>query len=259
MGEDLKRQCARWAADNETALRDADPDVGERIGRIAQVWRPLFAIADAAGGGWPAMARAAADALAASAAAVADGQTLGTMLLADAREVFKVKGDPERIASKVLDDALKALPERPWESMPKTGKGITPQARGRMLADYGIHAKTLRFGDGKDAKGYERASFVEAWAAYLSDGDGLRTVEPLTCLETRRFRDSRTVDGNCGVNGSGDAENPEKRGMSTVQRFERTGERESRRESALAPVSLPSQPPGTVCAGAAYRTANGGE
>jgi len=35
--------------------------------------------------------------------------------------------------------------------MPKTGKGITPQARGRMLADYGIHAKTLRFGDGKKA------------------------------------------------------------------------------------------------------------
>ena len=207
----------------------------------------------------PAMARAAADALAASAAAVADGQTLGTMLLADAREVFKVKGDPERIASKVLDDALKALPERPWESMPKTGKGITPQARGRMLADYGIHAKTLRFGDGKDAKGYERASFAEAWAAYLSDGDGLRTVEPLTCLETRHFRDSRTVDGNCGVNGSGDAENPEKRGMSTVQRFERTGERESKRESAPAPVSLPSQPPGTVSAGAAYRTAKGGE
>ena len=259
VGEDLKRQCARWAADNETALRDADPNVGERIGRIAQVWRPLFAIADAAGGGWPAMARAAADALAASAAAVADGQTLGTMLLADAREVFKVKGDPERIASKVFDDALKALPERPWESMPKTGKGITPQARGRMLADYGIHAKTLRFGDGKDAKGYERASFVEAWAAYLSDGDGMRTVEPLTCLETRHFRDSRTVDGNSGVNGSGDAENPEKRGMSTVQRFERTGERESKRESAPAPVSLPSQPPGTVCAGAAYRTAKGGE
>ena len=142
----------------------------------------------------------------------------------------------------MLDDALKALPERPWKSMPKTGKGITPQARGRMLADYGIHAKTLRFGDGKDAKGNERASFVEAWAAYLSDGDGLRTV-----------------DGNSGVNGSGPAENPEKRGMSTVQRFERTGERESKRESAPAPVSLPSQPPGTVSAGAAYRTAKGGE
>ena len=175
------------------------------------------------------------------------------------REVFKAKGDPERIASNVLGDALKALPERPWEPMPKTGKGITPQARGRMLADYGIHAKTLRFGDGKDAKGYERASFVEAWAGYLSDGDGLRTVEPLTCLERRHFRDSRTVDGNSGVNGSGDAENPEKRGVSTVQRFERTGERESRRESARAPASLPSQPPGTVSAGAVYRTAKGGE
>ena len=45
VGDDLKRQCARWAADNEAALREADPDTD---GRIAQVWRPLLAIADAA-------------------------------------------------------------------------------------------------------------------------------------------------------------------------------------------------------------------
>ena len=96
VGEDLKRQCARWAADHEATLRDADPDVDGRIGRIAQVWRPLFAIADAAGGDWPAMARAAAEALTASAAAFADGETLGTMLLADVRAVFEAKGDSER-------------------------------------------------------------------------------------------------------------------------------------------------------------------
>ena len=56
VGEDLRRQCARWAADNEAGLREADPDTGGRIGRIAQVWRPLFAIADAAGGNWPTQA-----------------------------------------------------------------------------------------------------------------------------------------------------------------------------------------------------------
>ena len=259
VGEDLKRQCARWAADHEAALRDADPDVDGRIGRIAQVWRPLFAIADAADGDWPAMARTAADALAASAATVADGATLGTMLLADVREVFRDLGDPERIQSKELDKALIALPERPWSSMPKTRKGITPQARGRMLADYSIQAKTLRFGNGKDAKGYERASFAEAWAAYLPDEDGLQTVEPLTCRETRHFRDSRTVDSDSGANGSDDAEDPAKQGVSTVQRFGNQCVPRDSTESAPAPASLPSQPPGTERAGDAYRRARDGE
>ena len=50
VGLDIRRRCARWAADNAAALREADPDVGERMGRSAQVWRPLFAIADAASG-----------------------------------------------------------------------------------------------------------------------------------------------------------------------------------------------------------------
>lgn len=87
-------------------------------------------------------------------------------LLADVRAVFAANGDPKRLASVVLDRALHALPERPWGAMPKTGKPITVQARGRMLAAVGVRAKTLEF-DGKDAKGYERAAFRPAWNALL--------------------------------------------------------------------------------------------
>ena len=260
VGEDIRRQCARWRDDHQSELREADPDVGARIGRIAQVWRPLFAVADAAGGEWPEKARAAADALTAAAGTFADGETLGTMLLADVRAVFEAKGNPERIRSGELDDALRALSERPWESMPKTGKAITAQARGRMLAAYGVNAETLRFDDGRDAKGYKRAAFSDAWSAYLPEGDGNRTVEPLTCLETRGFGDPRTVDGDRGVNGSGSGENPTKQGGSTVQRF---GNRGSRREDAPEPLTnppaLPSQPPGEPTAGDAYRRRSDGE
>ena len=124
-GEDLRRQCARWRDDHLAELREADPDTGERIGRIAQVWRPLLSVADAAGGEWPKKARAAAAALAAMAATFSDGETLGLMLLTDVRAVFEEKGNPQRIASKELDEALRDLPERPWASMPKTGNAIT--------------------------------------------------------------------------------------------------------------------------------------
>ena len=258
VGEDVRRQCARWRDDHLSALREANPDVGARIGRVAQVWRPLLAIADTAGGGWPAKARAAADALAALAGTFSDGETLGTMLLADVRAVFEAKRDPERIKSGDLDEALRALPERPWESMPKTHKPITAQARGRMLASYGVNAQTLRF-EGVATKGYMRAAFADAWNAYLPEGDGDRTVEPLQSLETRDFNDSRTVAGNGGRNGSECAETPAKQGSATVQRFENRG---SRREAAPEPSRDPPANPGQNPVGRlgdAYRRATDGE
>ena len=256
VGEDIRRQCARWRDDHQSALREADPEMRGRIGRIAQVWRPLLAIADAVGGEWPEKARAAADVLAAFSGTFADGETLGTMLLADVRAVFKARGNPERIKSDDLDDALRDLPERPWESMPKTNKPITREARGRMLRAYGINTKTLRFDGGRDAKGYERAWFADAWSSWLSEGGGNQPVDPLTCLETRDFSDPQPVDGDRGVNGSESAEIPAKQGVSTGQRV---GNRGARREDATATVEMPSQPPGTKTAGEEYRRRRDGE
>ena len=256
VGEDVRRQCARWRDDHLSALREANPEVGARIGRIAQVWRPLFAIADEAGGEWPTRARAAADALAALAGAFADGETLGTMLLADVWAVFREMGDPDRIQSKTLDERLRALPERPWESMPKTNKPLTAQARGRMLASYGVNAETLRFDEGRDAKGYKRAAFAKAWNAYLPEGEGDRTVEPLTPAETKDFREPRTVDGDRGVNGSESAQTPAKQGVSTVQRFGNGG---GRREDAPEPSREPAPAPASRLDPNSYRRASDGE
>ena len=260
VGEDLRRQCARWRDDHLAELREADPDTGERIGRIAQVWRPLFSVADAAGGEWPKKARAAADALAAMAATFSDGETLGLMLLTDVRAVFEEKGNPQRIASKELDEALRDLPERPWASMPKTGKAITAQARGRMLAGYGVKAETLRFDDAKDAKGYRREAFEEVWSAYLPEAGGNGTVEPLTGPESRDFDDSRTVDGNGRVNDSKSAKTPAPQGVSTVQRFENRGaEGKGTLEPLHEPLTLRQQPLGKLTAAETYRRASRGE
>jgi hypothetical protein len=47
----LRRQAARWAADNAISLRSADPEMPETLsGRTADNWRPLLTIADLAGG-----------------------------------------------------------------------------------------------------------------------------------------------------------------------------------------------------------------
>ena len=258
VGEDIRRQCTRWRDDHQSALREADPEMRGRIGRIAQVWRPLLAIADAVGGEWPEKARAAADALAAVAGTFNPGETLGTMLLADVHAVFEAKDNPERIKSGELDEALRNLPERPWESMPKTGKAITAQARGGMLAEYGVNVQTLRF-EGAASKGYRREAFADAWNAYLPEGGGDRTVAPLQSLETRDFSDPRTVAGNEGRNGSECAETPAKQGTATAQRSGNRGAgREAAPEPSRDPPANPGQNPGDRL-GDAYRRATDGE
>jgi hypothetical protein len=66
-GDDLRtlaRKSARWARDNLSALRDAQPEAPPGLNdRATDAWEPLFAIADCAGGDWPHCARAVALAL----------------------------------------------------------------------------------------------------------------------------------------------------------------------------------------------------
>ena len=170
VGDELRRKAARWGDDHIDELRNADPKVGELIHRGADVWRPLFAIADAAGGDWPAKIREAQLALAVSAAKVSTGDTLGVELLRDCRQVFRDKGNSDQMKSTDLDAALLELPERPWPTVSK-GKEMTTQWRGKRLQKYGIRTKPLRFDDdnGKQYRGYRRVDFDEAWNAYLDD------------------------------------------------------------------------------------------
>ena len=167
VGDDLRRKCARWRDDHMTALRDAEPDVSDLFGRIADVWRPLFAVADAAGGDWPCLARHAAASLANQTSAIASGDTLGVQLLRDIRQVFQDHSDPDRLSTADLDHALNAMPERPWATL-SNGKPMTSQKRGRMLSDYGIHTTKVRDGE-KTRNVYLNSAFEPAWEAWLQD------------------------------------------------------------------------------------------
>ena len=63
VGDDLRSMCARWRDDHFEALKEAKPDMNGLTGRVADVWRPLFAVADAVGGQWPHAVRCAARSL----------------------------------------------------------------------------------------------------------------------------------------------------------------------------------------------------
>lgn len=159
--EPIHQSLAALADYHLQTLTDARPDVPDELGdRAADVWEPLFAIADLAGGRWPEAARDAARLLSGGARR-ADSTEI--RLLGHIRDVF----DDERMSCGSLAEALNAdegLPYGGWSA----GKGITTRELGHKLARYDIRAKKIRFGE-RTVYGYERAQFEDAWARYLPD------------------------------------------------------------------------------------------
>jgi hypothetical protein len=142
--------------------------------RDADVWEPLLAVADLAGGDWPERARRFAVSLV-SASKEGKG-SLGVQLLSDILEIFisastTTKSYPklyneinEKISTKVLINKLCAQLESPWADI--KGKPITDQKLASMLRGYGITSKQVRIDD-FNGKGYESEDFYDAWKRYL--------------------------------------------------------------------------------------------
>jgi putative DNA primase/helicase len=160
--EVLRRQAARWALDNFPKLADPDPAIPNSLNdRAADNWRPLLAIAELAGGDWPARARDAACLLSGEGH---DSTSLNVELLADIRLAF---GDQDKeIRSAVLVAKLVADPERPWASW-KKGKALTQNQLAGLLRPFGIASEDVHPPGQGHGKGYKRVRFEEAWEAYL--------------------------------------------------------------------------------------------
>jgi putative DNA primase/helicase len=178
--KDLCRKLARWAADNFNRIEACDPQLPDgAYNRLADNWRPLFAIAEIAGGDWPRRAAAAFARLATETDQEAQG--IGTMLLTDIRQVLADSTGP-RIFSKSLVESLCAMSDRPWPEANR-GKPITESWLARRLHPFGINPRTLRIGDER-AKGYETAHFNEAFERYLSS-PGLPNRDTVTAIDSQ--------------------------------------------------------------------------
>jgi putative DNA primase/helicase len=187
----VRRLAVRWAADSAAALRAADPAVPTELhDRAADNWRPLLAIADLAGGEWPAKARRAAIAFA---LADADEDSIGVLLLGDLRTIFDHVGD--RITSDDLVDRLAHFEDRPWAEWGKARKPITKVQLARLLAPFDIKPNSIRLhGESKTRKGYHRDWFVDAFARYLKSAVSSGTPEQSTNGASFRPRANGTAD-----------------------------------------------------------------
>jgi hypothetical protein len=177
-GHALRDRLAAWAAaavDDMTAARPEMPSGIED--RDADVWEPLLAIADGAGGDWPARAREAAKALVGAAREAEP--SLGLRLLADLRTVFNTS-TLATLPTATIVTRLVDLPESPWGDL--HGKPINDRTLAKRLRQYGIKSKDINVQD-RALKGYAKEDLHDAWTRYLP---------PVTPQKRRPQRSSRT-------------------------------------------------------------------
>jgi Protein of unknown function (DUF3631) len=160
--ENLRRKLARLAADHFQRIIDCNPTLPPgAYNRLADNWRPLFAIAEIAGSDWPDRARAAFAALVDQRE---DDQDLGVMLLADIHQIFTEQGI-DRIPSAGLVQALNAMADRPWSEANKD-RPVSQVWLARKLAAFDIYPSALRVQE-KIGRGYFLTAFRDAFERYL--------------------------------------------------------------------------------------------
>lgn len=176
IGGALREQLAAWGGSHIAELGNAWPHLPDDLDdRAADVWEPLFAIADLAGGPWPEKARGAALILSGGREAP-DEVTLGVRLLHDIRDVFDRAAGVDHMSSAQLVDALCGLEDAPWGDM--FGNRLDPRRLAKRLRPYGVLPKSVRLTDGTTPKGYAVDQFADAWQRYTPAWRSTATETP---------------------------------------------------------------------------------
>jgi hypothetical protein len=155
----LRDRIGQWVIPMRGVLERADPAMPDGLDdRAEDLWAPLLAIADAAGGTWPKRARRAARALAAERAEADTDSSYGVRLLSDIRDLyggFHVSFMPSR----ELLGRLVQLDEAPWRDLELTTRGLADRLRA-----FGIRSCRNTTGT---VRGYRLEDFADAFGRYL--------------------------------------------------------------------------------------------
>jgi hypothetical protein len=158
--EPLRLSCETLAEHHTDHLADARPEPPDELDdRAWDVWEPLFAIADLAGGDWPARARTAA--LALSTGEARDDDSLSAKIVRDIYGVFAANEWRQCKTSELIDELAK-IEESPWGDW--YGNTISAQQVSKLLKPYRI--KTMAVWDEwKQAtvRGYKAEQLAEPY------------------------------------------------------------------------------------------------
>ncbi|MFK4100887.1 DUF3631 domain-containing protein [Streptomyces sp. NPDC019531] len=168
-GHALRDRLAKWADTIRDDIAAAWPEMPEGVSdRPADVWEPLLAVADAAGGHWPERARAACLELV-RAAGEGSGSSIGIRLLTDLRD--KVFCGAERMPTAAILELLHRIDDAPWADMDGNGKPLNARSLSKMLGEYvtaknePIGPRSIRTTRGVP-KGYYAEDLADAWLRY---------------------------------------------------------------------------------------------
>jgi hypothetical protein len=172
--EPIRKELAAWAQsvrDTLASYTDNDyPQLPDEIqDRDADVWEPLFIIAQLAGGHWPQTVHDIAIRMVT--AQHEEPQSIGERLLKDIRTVFD---DQSAIYRNDLIKQLKDIEGAPWATLGKAGEGIDSWYLTKTLRKYDIardfqgKAHSIRIGGMPRDWGYYKSDFTDAWSRYLS-------------------------------------------------------------------------------------------
>jgi len=157
LGAGIGAAAGAWVSSVALDLATAWPSLPDGVqDRSAEIWEALIAVADAAGGDWPARVRAACVELALGSAAE-PVQSPGQRILGDLRRVWGWDGN---LPTATLIERLYALEGAPWRAMWPAASA--PRELAALLAPYRVRPVKVRDGE-RTAQGYRRADVEPHW------------------------------------------------------------------------------------------------
>lgn len=157
-----------WASQSTDALAEARPAMPDGVrDRAAEVWEPLLAIADQAGGDWPGIARAACRYFVVDSATEDEKLSLGQRLLRDIKTLLDTENATAMWSSDIIAKLI-ADPESEWRDL--WGKPLDQRRLAKELGKYGVKSQNVRIGIGV-SKGYATdgpTGLHQAWEHWLT-------------------------------------------------------------------------------------------
>jgi hypothetical protein len=175
---------SEWMNEVAERVTSAEPAMPDGVtDRPAEIWEPLIAVADAAGGHWPHTAREACKHFVLT--NVVSPGSLAVRLLSDIRDIFVASG-ADRMATREVLANLLTQQDGLRDGLP--GRTLNARRLAREMRRYGVGPVTFDARTGK-AKGYvtfatsgkqAQVGLQDAWNRYLPVPPGNSAHQPVT-------------------------------------------------------------------------------
>lgn len=191
---------ALWAETATDLLAEVRPAMPHGVAdRAAEVWEPLLAIADHAGGQWPAIARAACRFFVVESASEDEKLSLGVRLLRDIKSLLESEGVTSMWSAEIIS-GLTRDPESEWRDL--WGKPLDQRRMAKELSRYGVKSKSIRMGVAT-SKGYDVAGptgLQQAWDHWLiPSGGGTSGTSGTSQVSALRTVPHTNINGTTGT------------------------------------------------------------